>query len=530
MRLMLATAAAVLAFSSPAFASSVTNVTVDNSFPTNAAGARTAYDVKFKTSASGALNQGDAIDLTLPAGSKFDNVGAPFGFACFGVGATLECRAPSAIAAGADVDIQLRVVTNAPTPGTGNVVTVSTASDADPVDSPPFEIVPAHPVDSANVDIFVTTPAVPEYRIAVVPSPTGRLAGEISSRIHLTFPPEIDVSQAKGRMASASGRTFGECGANGTPHGVDCVVSGPDATNATGDRVDIKLTRIPNAPAPGPYRVTVSTSSDPIEASTADFLPGLPARPDTFIDDPATKLNGATATFAFSQVIPSPFDREIVAGGFECRVDGAAFARCETPFTTPALGNGPHRFEVRGLTMYGFEDLTPAARDFTIAAAVYKQQVVTAPASGKVKVCTAPGKGCHALTAPVLTPVGRTIDARKGTLALTLGGANGAQQTVRVSGGVFKVTQTASGTDLTLNQSLGTCARHRTRTLRVRGAGDVRVRGRYGTAARGTDWTVKDSCHSTVVRAVHGTVSVRDTGKRKTLTLRAGERYVATRR
>jgi hypothetical protein len=177
-----------------------------------------------------------------------------------------------------------------------------------------------------------------------------------------------------------------------------------------------------------------------------------------------------------------------------------------------------------------FEDLTPAGRDFTIAAAAFKQQIVAEPASGKVKVCTAPGKGCHALSARVLTPVGRTIDARKGTLALTVATATGTPQTVRVSGGVFKVTQTAGGTDLTLNQALGTCAQHRTRTLRVRGTGDVRIRGRYATAtASGTDWTVKDSCRSTTVHAVHGTVSVREAAKHKTVMVRAGKRYVARR-
>jgi hypothetical protein len=332
-------------------------------------------------------------------------------------------------------------------------------------------------------------------------------------------------------MSNASGGAYGECGFNGTPGGVDCVVSGPDATNAAGDRVDITLTRIPNAPAPGPYRLTVSTSSDPVETTTPDFSAGVPVRPDTFIDDPATKINGATATFAFSQAIPAPFDREIPRGDFECRVDAAAFARCSSPYTTPALANGPHRFEVRGLTPFAFEDLTPATRDFTIATAAFKQQIVAEPASGKVKVCTIPGKGCHVLSARLVTPVGRTIDARKGTLALTVATATGAPQTVRVSGGVFKVTQTAGGTDLTLNQALGTCGRHRTRTLRVRGTGDIRIRGRYATAtAPGTDWTVKDSCRSTTVRALHGTVSVHDATTRKTVTVRTGKRYVATRR
>jgi hypothetical protein len=49
MRILALTLFAVLAFASPAFATQVTDVTVDNSVPTNAAGARTSYVVGFTT-------------------------------------------------------------------------------------------------------------------------------------------------------------------------------------------------------------------------------------------------------------------------------------------------------------------------------------------------------------------------------------------------------------------------------------------------------------------------------------------------
>jgi hypothetical protein len=529
MRLLFVTAAAVLVLASPAFASSVTDLTVDTNFPTNAAAAQTIYTIKFKTSPTGALAADDAIDLTIPAGASYTNPFGPFGYRCEQSGVNLHCKAPGSIAAGQEVEIDLRPITNPPTAGTGNVVTVSTAADVDPVASAPFDVAPASALESASVGIDVFSPFNAEYRITLVPSHSGRLAGGAYSRAEMTFPPEIDVSAATGTMSTASGQFLGRCGSSASSRIVACIVADGDGDGdvaQAGVPVQITLTRVPNAPGPGPYRVKVSTSSDTLETTTPDFFPGLPARPETIIDDTATRIDGATATFSFRS--------DVEFASFQCRLDAAAFASCPSPYTTPALATGPHRLEVRAVVAaYGnYEDLTPVVREFTILPppAVYRQRVVVKPAGGTLKLCTAPGRGCHALTARVVTAVGRTIDARKGAVSLTVATAKGAQQTVRVSGGLFEVTQTAKSTSLTLNQRLGACSQHRTRTLRVRGAGDLQIHGRYGTATGGMDRTIKDSCRSTVVRATHGTVSVRHTSRHKTIDVRAGKRYVATRR
>ena len=45
----------------------------------------------------------------------------------------------------------------------------------------------------------------------------------------------------------------------------------------------------------------------------------------------------------------------------------------------------------------------------------------------------------------------------------------------------------------------------------------------------GTKWLVEDSCKSTLTRVVRGRVSVRDFAKKKTVIVRAGKKYVATR-
>ncbi len=83
-----------------------------------------------------------------------------------------------------------------------------------------------------------------------------------------------------------------------------------------------------------------------------------PFGPDTTIDSgPAGPTNDATPTFAFSS-----------ASGvaFQCRVDGAAFAGCTSPFTSAPLADGPHTFDVRALDATGAADQTPASRSFTV--------------------------------------------------------------------------------------------------------------------------------------------------------------------
>ena len=80
--------------------------------------------------------------------------------------------------------------------------------------------------------------------------------------------------------------------------------------------------------------------------------------PDTTI---TTGPSGATAnpapTFAFTST---------EAGTFECSVDGAVFAACPTPFTTPTLGAGTHTFDVRAVDAAGNRDASPARRSITV--------------------------------------------------------------------------------------------------------------------------------------------------------------------
>jgi hypothetical protein len=81
--------------------------------------------------------------------------------------------------------------------------------------------------------------------------------------------------------------------------------------------------------------------------------------PDTTINSgPTGTIDDQTPTFGFS----SP-DAEAT---LECRVDGAAFAPCASPYTTALLANGSHTFEARATDAAGNTDPSPASRTFTV--------------------------------------------------------------------------------------------------------------------------------------------------------------------
>jgi hypothetical protein len=134
-------------------------------------------------------------------------------------------------------------------------------------------------------------------------------------------------------------------------------------------------------------------------------------------------------------------------------------------------------------------------------------------------------------------PLGSSIDATRGRLALSsVPSRTGAPQTVQLYSGQFKVTQPGKVTQFTLNAPLASCGaraaaakrKPRTRRLWGDGKGAFRTSGRYSAATvRGTRWLVQDSCAGTLTRVVRGVVSVRDNVRHRTVTLRAGKRYLA---
>ena len=92
---------------------------------------------------------------------------------------------------------------------------------------------------------------------------------------------------------------------------------------------------------------------------------------------------------------------------------------------------------------------------------------------------------------------------------------------------------------MTLSQPLG-CPKRKTsaatapkrvRRLWGNGKGAFRTRGRYASATvRGTIWLTEDRCTTTLIRVRSGRVDVFDLVRRRHVTVRAGQSYVARTR
>ena len=166
----------------------------------------------------------------------------------------------------------------------------------------------------------------------------------------------------------------------------------------------------------------------------------------------------------------------------------------------------------------------------------YGKSVVVRPTRGTVKVRPPGTKRYDAVDE---LPLGSSIDVRKGRVRLYAARDRaGRRQSAQFHAGVFRVVQRGGVIELQLRGPVPTCgvprARRSTakkkRTRRLWGSG----RGRFvraGTTARrpvrGTTWLVEDRCRSILTRVEVGVVRVRDFGRRRSILVRAGTRYVA---
>jgi CSLREA domain-containing protein len=174
-----------------------------------------------------------------------------------------------------------------------------------------------------------------------------------------------------------------------------------------------------------------------------------------------------------------------------------------------------------------------------VPAPVRGSRVNVAPVSGVVRV-RAPDGRFVVLRAGQQIPVGWFVDTTRGVVRLTsAANARGATQTATFRDGIFRTRQKRSAgafTELKLAGPLKGCrggrataAARRGRRLWGNGKGRFRsVGNRASAGVRGTRWLVQDRCdRSTLVVVKQGRVTVRDFARRKTIQLRAGQRYVA---
>jgi DNA-binding beta-propeller fold protein YncE len=176
--------------------------------------------------------------------------------------------------------------------------------------------------------------------------------------------------------------------------------------------------------------------------------------------------------------------------------------------------------------------------------------VNVAPVKGTVKTKCKGDTRFTKLTGAKQIPVGCKVDTERGTVRLTSSkGTAGGTQSGKFNGGLFKINQKKTRHPYTVLKLAGSLhcntakalsapapaaakkgrGKKRGRRLWGNGKGKFRTRGRHGAASvRGTDWLVEDRCNdSTLFKVRSGVVKVNDFEKRKTVTLRKGERYVA---
>jgi CSLREA domain-containing protein len=169
------------------------------------------------------------------------------------------------------------------------------------------------------------------------------------------------------------------------------------------------------------------------------------------------------------------------------------------------------------------------------------------PKSGRVRVKLPGARRYVRLAEGQQVPVGTVFDTRKGHVTL-VAAANrrGGTATSEFWAGIFRLGQNKKArprTTLTLVEKLrcrkatkaGTAAKKKKRKTRRRlwgnGKGRFRTKGKHSAATVvGTKWLIQDRCNSSVTRVVRGRVKVRDFVKKKTVTVRKGNRYIARAR
>jgi 6-phosphogluconolactonase (cycloisomerase 2 family) len=168
------------------------------------------------------------------------------------------------------------------------------------------------------------------------------------------------------------------------------------------------------------------------------------------------------------------------------------------------------------------------------------ETLVARPVSGTVLVRRPGRRRFVPLREVQELPLGSVLDARRGRVRVaTERRRRRGVQNGLFYGGRFAVLQRARErfvTDLVLRGRLDACAAKgdasaaapKRRRLWGKASGRFRTRGRYSSGAvRGTRWLTVDRCAGTLTVVREGRVAVRDFGLRRTVVVRAGERYLA---
>jgi CSLREA domain-containing protein len=264
----------------------------------------------------------------------------------------------------------------------------------------------------------------------------------------------------------------------------------------------------------------------------------------TFLGSERFPVEAGSNPYAMTLFVAVPGDDTAITATATRTPAGATteFSQC-APYLPPPPEPGP---EPKKAPDQGPPSPPPPVTDTVTP--VNGETVVVAPEEGKVLIKLPGTKKYVKLEELKEIPIGAVIDATKGKVQLTSRDADGTEQTATFFGGVFKVKQ-KEGANLVVLELLdtGSCpaagsalgaglpnllarpGRGTSGKLWGSGHGNFKTEGNQGSATvRGTIWLVEDRCDGTTFfKTRRGVVSVRDFVLHKTLSLPAGQSYVA---
>ena len=111
-----------------------------------------------------------------------------------------------------------------------------------------------------------------------------------------------------------------------------------------------------------------------VDASPASFIftVDTTSANTTITSSPPADSNSTSASFSFIASDAGP--------GFECRLDGGAFANCSSPVSYTGLTEAAHTFEVRAKDAAGNLDATPATHAWTVDLTAPNTSFLSTPA------------------------------------------------------------------------------------------------------------------------------------------------------
>ena len=270
-------------FAGVAHASSVTSVSVTNSAPTDATGARTVYSISFNTSSTGGLSAAanSAITITFPSGTGLSNVNSSqiltatsqnIGSCSLNqtnLTATCGFFSNETVAAGASLTVQLGGVANPPPPPPGSLqsVTVKTTADTTAV-AASFPIVANNPITKLSVTNSTPTDAAggrTVYSITFDTSSTGAMSTLGNSAITITFPTGTGLTNVNSSQILSGGQNIGSCSLSQSTLTASCGFFSSETVGA-GSPLTVVLGGVTNPPVNPTggqtQSLTVQTTSD----------------------------------------------------------------------------------------------------------------------------------------------------------------------------------------------------------------------------------------------------------------------------